>query len=524
MYPEIFVGLVAPVGVDTTDVRKSLTSEFQAKGYTPIHVKVTDVFPILHLQVGGRHPITSTGYIDRVQNYIKFGDELRERFERNEILAAAAIFSIARLRTQHYEELSNEEKHQTYERRVFIIDQCKRPEEIDLLRKVYGNLFFQISVYARRETRARFIASKVTKDLAVTDGKTADSMALELIADDENEATKPHGQRVGKTFHGADFIVNTEVVNLSIGMQIRRFCELLFGSNAISPTRLEYGMYSAKVAALRTLDLSRQVGAAIFTEAGEVLAMGSNEVPKGGGGTYWSDSEGIDAREYRLEIDTNDDLKKTVAREFYTLVKGKTPSEAEFGSFLDRVDVQNSRAMDALEYGRIVHAEMGALMDAARHGHSVRNAVLFTTTFPCHMCAKHIVASGIAKVYYLEPYPKSLVSEIHSDSVEVDGSDRGKYRDYPASRFEHFYGVTPRRYREFFERTKRKKDGQFVPYSGVGGKPQPIVETYRPSYAQLEQKVIRFGLELLEQLTEKRAAGGRNKLKPLRLVVHSPDV
>jgi deoxycytidylate deaminase len=57
--------------------------------------------------------------------------------------------------------------------------------------------------------------------------------------------------------------------------------------------------------------------------------------------------------------------------------------------------------MDALEYGRIIHAEMSAICDAARLGRSIKNAVLFTTTFPCHMCAKHIVAAGITKVVFL---------------------------------------------------------------------------------------------------------------------------
>ena len=41
-------------------------------------------------------------------------------------------------------------------------------------------------------------------------------------------------------------------------------------------------MFAAKAAALRTLDLSRQVGAAIFSADGEIISMGSNEVPKAG--------------------------------------------------------------------------------------------------------------------------------------------------------------------------------------------------------------------------------------------------
>jgi cytidine deaminase len=47
-------------------------------------------------------------------------------------------------------------------------------------------------------------------------------------------------------------------------------------------------MYMAKSASLRSAALTRQVGAAIFRETGELLTMGCNEVPKAGGGTVGS--------------------------------------------------------------------------------------------------------------------------------------------------------------------------------------------------------------------------------------------
>ena len=121
--------------------------------------------------------------------------------------------------------------------------------------------------------------------------------------------------------------------------------------------------------------------------------------------------------------------------------------------------------MDALEYGRIIHAEMSAICDAARTGRSTKRATLFCTTFPCHMCAKHIIASGIDEVIFLEPYPKSLASDLHCDSLEIEGGDRGQYKEYPSVNFQHFFGISPRRYRELFEREKRKNDeGQFIPF------------------------------------------------------------
>ena len=83
--------------------------------------------------------------------------------------------------------------------------------------------------------------------------------------------------------------------------------------------------------------------------------------------------------------------------------------------------------MDALEYGRTIHAEMSAISDAARLGRALKGTILFCTTFPCHMCAKHIVAAGISEVIYLEPYPKSLAGELHGDSVEIEGQSRGEF-------------------------------------------------------------------------------------------------
>jgi hypothetical protein len=50
-------------------------------------------------------------------------------------------------------------------------------------------------------------------------------------------------------------------------------------------------------------------------------------------------------------------------------------------------------------------------------------------------------------------------------STQVEGGDRGHYDSFPAVHFEHFYGVSPRRYREIFERGKRKDDdGTLIRY------------------------------------------------------------
>ena len=152
--------------------------------------------------------------------------------------------------------------------------------------------------------------------------------------------------------------------------------------------------------------------------------------------------------------------------------------------------IRNSQFMDVLEYGRTIHAEMSAISDAARLGRALKGTILFCTTFPCHMCAKHIVAAGISEVIYLEPYPKSLAGELHGDSVEIEGQSRGEFGSFSSCRFRHFYGVSPRRYSDFLEKKRKRKDekGRFLPWRF--DRPQPIVEVKYPAYLALKTHII----------------------------------
>jgi deoxycytidylate deaminase len=227
--------------------------------------------------------------------------------------------------------------------------------------------------------------------------------------------------------------------------------------------------------------------------------MGSNEVPKAKGGTYWCDEQHHDAREYKKNEDSNDTRKREILNEIFQ----EAQSNISFEQFIQKKSVQDSQFMDALEYGRIVHAEMSALSDAARLGYPVKDSILYCTTFPCHMCAKHIVASGIKEVVFLEPYPKSLASDLHSDSIQIEGASRGQYLSYEAVKFEHFHGVTPRRYRELFERNSRKSNGIYQKY--INGKKKPNITIIAPTYIEYEKSIVAAGLEAYEHLRMQRS-------------------
>jgi cytidine deaminase len=276
----------------------------------------------------------------------------------------------------------------------------------------------------------------------------------------------------------------------SMETTLERFFQAFFGRNDITPSRDEYGMYAAKSASLRSADLSRQVGSAIFSIDGSIISQGCNEVPKAGGGNYW-DEEFPDHRDIRRGFDPNDTLKKELLRNVLERLNNGgflSPKAIQIGNSFDMVstmtnkkDKENgilydAKIMDVTEFGRVVHAEMNSICDAARNGNSIRNSTLYCTTFPCHNCTKHIIASGINKVVFMEPYPKSKAHELHGDEIQIESES-----DPKRVAFIPFLGISPYRYRDIFQKDRRKtSDGKATLW--YAGHPKPMVEIEFPSY------------------------------------------
>jgi deoxycytidylate deaminase len=247
--------------------------------------------------------------------------------------------------------------------------------------------------------------------------------------------------------------------------EIRRFVQILFRHPSHTPRRHEMGMFQARAVALRSADLSRQVGAVVCSRDGEVLALGCNEVPKAGGGAYWT-GDVPDQRDYAVGYDSSVRVKEDIIRELFQRLKEskwlKANKSKESIDVLMRMALyegqapflQGAQITHLLEFGRIVHAEMAAVTDARRLGTCLRGATLYCTTFPCHMCARHIVASGIEKVVYIEPYPKSMAAKLYPDSISVDSRVIGD----GVVEFAPFTGVAPRRYADLFTMPKRKDE------------------------------------------------------------------
>ncbi len=420
------------------------------------------------------------------------GTEARNKTGFGGILALSAIQEI------HEKRDTKDGQRVPKTRTAYILRSLKHPDEVRTLRRVYGSGFVLIGVYSPESARKGYLESERFLKPAEAD---------ELIRRDEHESEL--GQRMRDAFLLADVFIKADAPDTT--EQIRRFLNLIFGHTCTTPTLAEHCMYLAYAASLRSGQLARQVGASIANDRGDVVATGANDVPRADGGLYWPGED--DRRDHILGEDSNDQSQFEIIDD----VLQKLGIAADTDQARDaRKKLESSKISEITEYSRAVHAEMEALLCCARIGVSTRGLTLYATTFPCHNCAKHIVAAGIKRVVYVEPYPKSRAKELHSDAIAFEDQEAEQKKDGTQTGdkvlFSPFVGVGPRRYLDVFSMSlglgypiHRKKDGRYVEWS-ADASARLRVPMLPTSYIQGEGFAVETHMTLTKETTEKEHA------------------
>ncbi len=60
---------------------------------------------------------------------------------------------------------------------------------------------------------------------------------------------------------------------------------------------------------------------------------------------------------------------------------------------------------------RTVHAEMNALIQAAKRGHAVEGAAAYVTNMSCTTCAKALISAGVKRIVVFSDYHDTLATE-----------------------------------------------------------------------------------------------------------------
>jgi cytidine deaminase len=491
--PELIIALSCAVGTDTARISEILKTELSAFSYKAETIHLIEQ---LH-QIDRWQSLPDSTVDERYKSHMDAGNEFRSTLGRRDAMALLAVSYIRKLR----EQLTGDPNSPS-PRTAYILRSVKKPSEIQTLRRIYGENVLVLGAYSPEESRIEDLAKTIASSRGGAQSKAYEAAATQLVLRDQEETGNEFGQNVRGAFPIADFFVDASDSE-KITNDVRRVLNLVFGTSIDTPTRDEYGMFLAHAAGVRSASLGRQVGACICTPDGTVVAVGCNEVPKAGGGSYWA-GDPVDQRDHVIGTDSNDDIKRRLLQDLLGRIKTSgwlkedkaLLEDAELlADALKTKAIQGAKLMDIIEYGRAVHAEMAALTDAARQGTRVGGCTLFTTTFPCHNCAKHLLAAGIMRVVYIEAYPKSFVTELYSDSVTVDA----EHSTQELVQFEPFVGTSPRKYLDVFSMGEsiRKHDGKVLVRQKTHATPRSVTPPH--AYLVSEKQNISNFSELLQR-------------------------
>lgn len=480
---ELVIALCGPMGSPLHNVADAIKDALLDKfAYDKCSVvRLSDFIRDHFKKVGEPNAIPAEPKSAKVEALIDCGDKMRDRFGAS-ILADLAISEIRIDR-----EKEGKREGQYINRRVcHIIDSIKNQAELDLLREVYREVLYVVGVFSPltvREQRMR------------ADG--FESEKIHLLMEKDSAGDAPHGQTVGDTFPQSDFFLRMDTSSTSeLSARVERFLDLILGAKIITPTCEESAMYAAASAASNSACLSRQVGAAVTDSRGEVLAVGWNDVPKPFGGLYQTDhaNDARRANDFRCYNKDggkcfNDEEKDILAESLANTLGEDIIPASKRELAIERLTADR-KIKGLIEFSRAIHAEMHAILNALRvAGDRVRGGSIFVTTYPCHGCARHIIAAGIANVYYIEPYKKSLATKLHDDAITERESETNLVRILP------YEGVAPSRYLSIFKMTpnSRKAKGRVIKIASKAARPR--LERSLQSMPELEGLVVKSLVE-----------------------------
>lgn len=476
--PELFFAVVAPIGADLERACLELSNALKTFKYKLETIRVIELLQ----QFGGYLSDEPTAEDEKIEGRMNAGDTFRASTGRNDALALLALSAVVRHRGKTKNPIP---------RQAYLFRSLKRPEEVNALRRVYGSNLIVLGIHSGRHVRVDNLAERIAQSYFAAQRDQYRDKAETLVLRDESDERKQHGQRLRSAFAMADFFLDSSEP-LRLRANIERFLNLLFGKPIVTPTPDELAMAHASVAAMRSAELGRQVGAAVADDDGNVIAMGTNEVPKAQGGFYW-DGCSNDGRDWSRGFDSSDHFKQASFGELLQVLssEGMLSKKLTGLSTAEQIEklspfIKQTRYMQLIEFVRATHAEMGALLDAASRGVPVRGCSMYVTTFPCHECARNIIAAGIKRVVYIEPYAKSLAIELHDDALQLDAN-----ADVTKIPFVPFLGVAPRHYSDMFVMDRRKgEDGKIISWDAVEANPRVSGSFW--SYLQYEKEDLKL--------------------------------
>lgn len=242
------------------------------------------------------------------------------------------------------------EKINDQEHTKVIIDGIRNPAEVIELKKIKD--FFLISVDAPQKIRFE----RMFKRDRESDPKTFEDF-LKVDERDKGFDQPETGQGVAKCMEKADFTLMNDKTIGEIKEKLTEIYSKIELKNS-RPSWDEYFMKATALVAERSTCLRRHIGAIIVKDK-KLITTGYNGAAK--------------------------DMKDCM----------------ELGCLRDELGIASGTRH---EICRAIHAEQNAIIQAAFHGTSIKEGVLYCTHTPCMICSKMIVNAGITEIVTYQDY------------------------------------------------------------------------------------------------------------------------
>ena len=408
----IIIGLTGPFGAGCSEIAKDLHSRRSFRKYS-FHEAIGKVAPLLI-------PNVDTGKLSS-RKHRAYQQDIGNEIRRKDINA------IPEHLVKKIQE--DENKDASLKSADIVLDGIRNSSEITYLRDTFLN-FFVIAVFASYSTRW----NRNKTDYDENEGT--------FRRDDEQDSGQYEpawGQQVQLCVDRSDILISNDREFADPSMkeefqsQIDSHIQLMKNPGSRKPHIWEWNMAQAYTASLMSSCCKRKVGAVVVREKAVddqpsrsyMIASGYNEAPLGV--RRCEERGGTSNPQYCRK----DEKIKEVVRDQYKCCpkcgqKVTIPdsfglpficSNTDCGARLGR-DFIPGRMLDLCV---AVHAEQSAVLQASKFGRAeVDGSTLYTTTFPCPLCARMLVYAGLQQVLFAEPYPQDdAINALEEAGVEA---------------------------------------------------------------------------------------------------------
>lgn len=357
------------------------------------------------------------------------GDNIRKSgnpFLSNEKIINGAVTSLAEQANRIIKFMRNR-PGDSNKRNHFVIECFRNPFEVEYFRYRYYE-FYLLSVCLdeeKRQKRENFSKQREERDRG-----------------ERNDPKEIYKQNVSRCVYLSDIAINNDTSIDDLHSKLLQYYALIREPGCITPTKKESLMDRAYSLSLLSSCISRQVGAVIVDKDRYVVGAGWNDVGEGQIGCGYR--QRVDVKNLDEDVlVTNPVAEKSFRRYLsmkgiavhsfcfkdeysrYTLTKKfkkfMRKRKIEFEKFGNKEGQQkmiedwlsHDVEIKRLEYCRALHAEENALLQTSKiGGMGVKGGSIYTTAFPCELCAKKLYQSGIEEIIFTEPYPESISQEV----------------------------------------------------------------------------------------------------------------